>query len=928
MKMRIKDLVFVAALAVCTAAYAEVCGGMQWTPSNPKICRLMPGRGIDGDTALAICGTPGAKTSGCWQVNPFVYRPDTCYGISVWANRQRTGSEIVFENSSHWKMFSAHVTSGWTELKTVFKTAPSPTNLVSFFKLWEYRSQGETLFCKPRIVELVPEWRKAEGLELGHGEFVCGNLYSFVTHLKAPACAVSRPFVGVRNGARSGHKLDMPSGAEMLYRFSLPERRFKDAEATIAGAYRKGGRVVVEASVDGGGGWTFLTSITDATPYRISFPAKMFPCPELLLRMRMEGVPKERMHIGMVGFSGHFEGRPARVAGATRFVEKDTGAVFLEAGKNDYRVATFGERLPVDVKGIAFWRASSGRKVLRDAAVPSKTADAVAVKTAANEAEAVQLVLTPEHDLHDVRVKLAGPLASHRSDKGARGKHIPASSVQVLREHYLDIDITTDQLGARGSWPDALPPQDDSCWPAKAGESMPFWIRVKPPKGTPKGIYGGKLLVEFKDTKHPAGKKVQVPFEVEVFGFTLPDKMTVMTPFGFNTNTVYRYHCATNEMDMAAIRELYLKYLADNHISPYPMTVAQPILKWKDVKNPDKVSLSIDWSAYDREIERLISIYHFNAIKVSLKGLGGGNHDTRHSRREPQIAGAKRGEPLYERLMEMYLGQVQRHFEEKGWIDKAFVYWFDEPMGQDYEYVNAGMRTLQKYAPKLKRMITNRCTEDLMDTINTWCPVPNHFHVPALAKCRARGDNMWWYICCSPPATQLGEHIDHPGTDLRTWLWMSWNEDVTGILIWAVGWWSGRAAYPDMENPQDPYVDPVGWGKRYKPGVKVSMWGNGEGRLMYPPLSARNGKQGRTVIEGPVGCIRMEMLRDGIEDYEYFAMLKRCDPTNTLLSVPKDVYRAIDDYSSDPVHMEIHREKLARALESVYGIGFGNKGQK
>ena len=97
---------------------------------------------------------------------------------------------------------------------------------------------------------------------------------------------------------------------------------------------------------------------------------------------------------------------------------------------------------------------------------------------------------------------------------------------------------------------------------------------------------------------------------------------------------------------------------------------------------------------------------------------------------------------------------------------------------------------------------------------------------------------------------------------------------------------------------------------------------------MYPPLSARNGKQGRTVIEGPVGCIRMEMLRDGIEDYEYFVMLKRCDPTNTLLSVPKDVYRAIDDYSSDPVHMEIHREKLARALESVYGIGSGNKGQK
>jgi hypothetical protein len=47
-------------------------------------------------------------------------------------------------------------------------------------------------------------------------------------------------------------------------------------------------------------------------------------------------------------------------------------------------------------------------------------------------------------------------------------------------------------------------------------------------------------------------------------------------------------------------------------------------------------------------------------------------------------------------------------------------------------------------------------------------------------------------------------------------------------------------------------------------------------------------------------------------------MLKRCDPENPLLAVPKEVYRAIDDYSADPVHMEIHREKLGRALESRY----------
>ncbi len=915
MKSDGRGQLFVAILLAGMFSHAGATDPSRWTTTNSEMCRMLPGRGKDGGMAMAVCGKAGGKASAYWRKRLHEYRPDTCYGIFFWLNRQRTGSKVCIENAYHWVQYSSHITSGWTEMKTVFKTPPSPTNLVSHLSLGEFQSQGETLFDRLRIVELIPEWRRSDGLELGHGEFVCGNLYSFVTHLKASSCAVTRPFVGVRNGARSGFiKMDIPAGGEVLYRFSLPERRFKNAEATVAGAYRNGGRLKVEGSADGGASWSGLACLTDATPYKVSFPAKMFPCDEMLLRLRMEGKPKERMHVSMVGFSGHFEGRPARLAGATRFVEKDTGAVFLEASPNDYRVETFGERLPVEADGIAFWRASSGRKVFRDAAVPSDKADALAVKTAANEAEAVQLVLTPDRELRDVRVSLEGPLAAKRWGVFRKGE-IPSSAVQILREHYIDVDVTTDQLGTRGAWPDALPPQDSGLWPAKAGESTPFWVRVKPPKGTPKGVYHGNLVVTFTDSTDPEGESVKVPFEVEVFGFELPDRMTVKTPFGFSTERLYRYHCVSTDVDKAAVLQRYMKYLGDNHISPDPMTTAQPVLKWKDNKDMTKASLTIDWTDFDRDVERLLNTYHFNALKVPIQGLGGGNH---HFTRRAEIAGAKRGEPLYERLMEMYLGQVQRHLEEKGWLDYAFAYWFDEPMGQQYEFVNAGMRTLKKYAPKLKRMITNRCTKDLMDAVDTWCPVPHHFHVPDLEACRARGDNMWWYICCSPPGTQVGEHIDHPGTDMRTWLWQTWGENVTGILIWTVNWWTGRAAYPDDAFPQDPYLDPVGWGKNFKKGVKVSTWCNGEGRYMYPPLKARDGRQGHAVIEDPVGCIRMEMLRDGIEDYEYFAMLKRCDPENPLLAVPKEVYRAIDDYSADPVHMEIHREKLGRALESRY----------
>ena len=59
------------------------------------------------------------------------------------------------------------------------------------------------------------------------------------------------------------------------------------------------------------------------------------------------------------------------------------------------------------------------------------------------------------------------------------------------------------------------------------------------------------------------------------------------------------------------------------------------------------------------------------------------------------------------------------------------------------------------------------------------------------------------------------------------------------------------------------------------------------------------------------------MFRDGVEDYEYFTILKRLDPSNPLLGVPKSVYRDFWTYTDNPEPMETHREKLAREIERL-----------
>ena len=123
----------------------------------------------------------------------------------------------------------------------------------------------------------------------------------------------------------------------------------------------------------------------------------------------------------------------------------------------------------------------------------------------------------------------------------------------------------------------------------------------------------------------------------------------------------------------------------------------------------------------------------------------------------------------------------------------------------------------------------------------------------------------------------------------------------------------------------------MGWVSGYDTPAGVrTPWGNGDGRFSYPPEAAADGKQEGTVMDDPVPSIRMEMLRDGLEDYEYFAMLKRLLAAKgatlpeakraeyeKLLIVPEDVTRTMMDFTKDPATYEAHRLKLAAAIAEL-----------
>lgn len=588
------------------------------------------------------------------------------------------------------------------------------------------------------------------------------------------------------------------------------------------------------------------------------------------------------------------------------------------AQESDYFNAPYGELLVGSGEKADLWWASSGWKISRDRPAPEAQSWAVEIRAARNEAEAVQLVIRPKVALSNFRV-YAGSL------KGPGGAVIGSENVDVLEVRYVKVELPTDKSSVAGLWPDPLPPFRGPI-DLEANKNQPLWVRVKVPRDIPAGIYTGRISLSARYYKTEAALRV------EVYDFDLPDQMTCKTAFGFSPGNVYKYHKLSDDRQKRQVIDKYWANFSDHHISPYrPAPLDAIEVTWPEITEstmPGEIRPQFDWTNWDAAMERAIDHYGFNSFRLDLPGLGGG---TFHERREPELLGFSEDTPEYKAAFSAYCYEVQEHLREKGWLDEAFVYWFDEPAPKDYEFVMNGFQKLKDAAPDITRMLTEQVEPNLVGGPDIWCSISNNFKEEAAAERRKYGEKFWWYICTGPKAPYCTLFIDHPGTELRVWLWQTWQRRIDGILIWQSNYWTSPTAYPNSERPQNPYEDPMGWRTGYStPTGSKRPWGNGDGRFIYPPEAAADARSSGPVLDGPVDSIRWEMLRDGIEDYEYMAILERLLMVNedtlddeqmqrymALLYVPAGITSDMTTFTKDPWPIEEHRDLVARAIVAL-----------
>ena len=191
------------------------------------------------------------------------------------------------------------------------------------------------------------------------------------------------------------------------------------------------------------------------------------------------------------------------------------------------------------------------------------------------------------------------------------------------------------------------------------------------------------------------------------------------------------------------------------------------------------------------------------------------------------------------------LAQADAFVKEQGLANRTFCPMALEPEPASWPRLLEHMQRWKDAAPNIPLMVTAMGLEPFIpDVLDIWCvhlPVldtPNNKTV--LEGVRA-GHEAWTYVNHNPPRPYGNFFIDFAAVEHRVLFWQTWALGFRGMHYWCVN------AYGEG---QDPWTDQL--------DITPA---NGNGSLVYPGP------------EGPVSSIRWETIRDGIEDYDYLALL-------------------------------------------------------
>jgi hypothetical protein len=202
----------------------------------------------------------------------------------------------------------------------------------------------------------------------------------------------------------------------------------------------------------------------------------------------------------------------------------------------------------------------------------------------------------------------------------------------------------------------------------------------------------------------------------------------------------------------------------------------------------------------------------------------------------------------------------------------------------------AGVDNLVTMSPKAELLNdgTGRSVVDI------WVLLPSMYEAArgAVAKVQAKGDQVWSYNALVQDDYSPKWQIDFPPINYRIQPgFISQSLGLTGLLYWQVDRWTDDP-WTNVQTYQEEDHDFPG-----------------EGQLVYPgePMG----------VTGVLPSMRLKWLRDGVDDYEYVAILKRRGCAAFGLQVARELGGSWRSWTRDAGLLERRRAALGDYVEAA-----------
>lgn len=570
----------------------------------------------------------------------------------------------------------------------------------------------------------------------------------------------------------------------------------------------------------------------------------------------------------------------------------------VKSGANDINTST-----AASTGAQAVWAVPAEQKVRpsdrveKSNLVWSSSSRKISVAGAANEHVPFQVVISSPVGPGRRPKPATGFFIRSTPLKSQNGKTIPLENIRFYLEHYIMIYGKSSAVGETGYWPDALAPIKEPFGMAAQYHvvgNRPVWVDVTIPDGTPAGNYTGTITVTQNDKTLET-----LNLELKVYNFSLPAKTSLITYMNISKGQLARfYHKDASSAEMDKLTQTYYDFLYQHRMEPWFNDQLEP----HATVTGDKVEVKFNDARYK---------YYMNNLKSNRVLLEAFPHELRRQVKDSLFS------PAFNRKVKSYLSQINDYFKKNGWSEKlVFNSPVDEPNTQEeYEATREWAKLVHEVSPSIQFLSTESPVADnpewgtLTGHVNAFSIHGNALNKPEVKEAirteQAKGGEMTWYISCDQTYPQPNYFIDAPAMDPVMVPWITERYKMAGLLYWAANWWS--------ETP-NPWLDPITFISGFVCSDGFLL--NGEGALLYPGDHVKR-FTGQPDVEGPVSSIRFELLREGIEDYEYLSLLKKQGQQEFAESVTKGMVIDVSTFSRSVEELYAARKAMAERLEKT-----------